>query len=154
MKKIIICILVTLISFKAFSQSAEVITDILNSKQVTMGQVCYLSAVEQGLINENESYGAAVKALYKNGQIPVEIYDAALVPLVNITYIYSQIWNIKGGIFYRIFHGAPRYAYKQMKADGVLPEGSDPSQILSGQEALSLYTSCSIKYGKMQLSVE
>lgn len=154
MKKFFICIFLALIAIEVYSQSSDVITDILDSKEVTMGQVCYLSAVQQGLINENASYTDAVNALYKEGQIPVAIYEAALVPLVNIAYIYAQAWNIKGGLFYRMFHGAPRYAYKQMKADGILPEGADPAMILSGQEALNLYTSCLIQYGHMELSVD
>ena len=92
--------------------------------------------------------------LYENGQLPSKVYEASPAPLVNVAFIFAQIWDIKGGLLYRAFHGAPRYAYKQLKADGVLPDFSDPGLVMTGAEALNLYTSCVIKYGNMQLTVE
>lgn len=154
MKRIFALLIITFISFEVFAQSSSVITDILETDQVTLGQVCYLSAVQQGLIDENAGYTEAIDALYKLGQIPVASYDSTLVPLVNISYIFAQMWNIKGGLFYRIFHGAPRYAYKQMKSDGILPENSDPGLIVSGQELLNIYTACSVKYGNMSINID
>lgn len=154
MKKIYTFVFALFMIFCVHAQSSQVITDILNSPQVSLGQVCYLSAVQQGLVKEDASYTECINVLYKNGQIPVPSFEASHVPLANITYIFAQMWDIKGGIFYRVFHGAPRYAYKQMKADGILPENSDPGKIISGMEVLNIYTSCAIKYGNMQLSVE
>lgn len=154
MKKLILSIALSIFCFCAYSQSAEVVTDILNSDKVTFGQVCYLSAVHQGLVSDDCTYAQAIRTLYENGQVPVTGYEDTALPMVNLTYIFAQMWNIKGGLFYRIFHGAPRYAFKQMKADGVLPLNADPSNLISGQEALNIYTSCSIKYGNMQLNLE
>ena len=154
MKKLITILIAFFLATLAYSQSAQVITEILDSDQVTFGQVCYLSAVQQGFVDENTSYSDAIEILYQKGQIPVRLYEGSVVPLVNLTYIYAQMWNIKGGLFYKLFHGAPRYAYKQMTADGVLPSYADPGLLISGSEALNIYTSCSIKYGNMQLSVE
>ncbi len=154
MKKRIAIIIAFFATTLAYSQSARVITEILDSDQVTFGQVCYLSAVQQGFVGENASYSEAIEILYQKGQIPVRLYDGSVVPLVNLSYIYAQMWNIKGGLFYRIFHGAPRYAYKQMKADGIFPDYADPGLVISGTEALNIYTACSMKYGNMQLSVE
>lgn len=154
MKKLLVSLFLIIASFQLFSQSAEVITDILETEQVTFGQICYLSAVQQGFIDENATYKDAIESLYQEGQIPVISYEASPVPLANIAYVFSQLWNIKGGLLYRLFNGAPRYAYKQMKADGVLPNNADPALLISGQEALNIYTSCSIKYGNMTLSID
>jgi len=154
MKKIIISLVLSVLCFCAYSQSADVITDILNTDKVTFGQICYLSAVQQGFIDDNASYTDAINILYEKGQVPVTGYEGTALPMANLTYIFAQMWNIKGGVFYRIFHGAPRYAFKQMKADGVLPKNADPGNLISGQEALNIYTSCTIRYGNMTLNLE
>ena len=154
MKKVFISIVLSLFCFCAFSQSSEVITDILNTEKVTYGQICYLSAVHQGFVSDDSSYTQAINTLYEKGQIPVKEYEGTALPMVNLTYLFAQMWDIKGGIFYRIFHGAPRYAFKQLKADGVLPANASPGNIISGQEALNIYTACAIKYGNMQLNIE
>ena len=114
MKRLYVFIFAVFMCFCSHAQSSQVITDILNSEQVSLGQICYLSAVQQGLVAENASYTECIDVLYKKGQIPEPSYEASQVPLVNITYIFAQMWNIKGGVFFRIFHGAPRYAYKQI----------------------------------------
>ena len=69
------------------------------------------------------------------------------VPYVNLSYIYAQTWNIKGGIMYRIFKSAPRYAFKQLKYDGILEKKIDPSRIVTGKEAIEIFNKCKIKYG-------
>jgi len=154
MKKLIVAIFSLFLLSSVYAQSSEVITDILNSKQVTFGQVCYLSAVHQGYIDETASYTDAIEVLYRKHQIPRIVYQDTVVPMVNLAYIYSKMWNINGGLFYRIFHGAPRYAFKQLKADGIIPANTDPNKIVSGEDALNIYTACSIEYGKMKLYIE
>lgn len=154
MRRYLSILLFLFLASGAYAQSAEVITNILESENVTFGQVCYLSAVHQELVSDNASYSDAIEALYKKGQIPTVGYESSVVPMVNLTFLYSQMWDIKGGIFYRIFHGAPRYAFKQMKADGVLPANADPGIIVSGREALNIYTACQLKYGEAQFTEE
>lgn len=154
MKKILPTILCILLSSVLYAQSADVVTEILNTKRVTFGQVCYLSAVQQELIEDDATYADAINALYENKQIPMAEYEDTIVPLANLSFIYAQMWNVKGGLMYRLFHGAPRYAFKQLKADGILPANANPDSIPSGAEALNIYTACSIKYGNMELNIE
>ena len=56
MRKVLSILIILFIGGFAFAQSAEVVTDILNSDEVTYGQVCYLSAVHQGLISDDADY--------------------------------------------------------------------------------------------------
>ena len=58
------------------------------------------------------------------------------------------MFNIKGGLMFRLTKGSPRYAFKQMKSDGVISQNYDPSLILSGREALNIYTSCNMLYNE------
>lgn len=155
MKKKILPLVILFFVFKPiYSQSAQIVTEILNSKQVTFGQVCYLSAVYQNLIKETDNYSKAIQKLYEKKQIPAPLYEKTYVPMVNLAYIYSKMMNIKGGLFFNLFNGAPRYAYKQLKSDGILPQNSDPSFLVSGQQALDIFTSCSIYYNKEIPSIE
>ena len=132
----------------AFAQSADVVTDILKSDEATYGQVCYLSAIHQGIISEDASYEDAVNALLNRGQIPgnVSAYDSVF--MANLAFIYVQIWpNIKGGLMFSLTNGSPRYAFKKLKSDGVISENTDPKEVVSGAEALNILTACMMEYG-------
>ena len=148
MKKILSIIVFLLISCCIYAQSADVITKILKSDEVSYGEVCYLSAVRQNLISESASYNEAIDVLYENGQIPERLSAKDSAYLMNLSYIYSRIWpNLSGSLMYKLTKGSPRYTFKLFKADGVLGERADPYDKVSGFEALSILTSCMIEYG-------
>ena len=122
------------------------------------GQVCYLSAIHQGLISDDASYEDAIKALLDRGQLPEDVGAYDSVFMTNLAFIYIQIWpNIKGGLMFRLTKGSPRYAFKKLKNDGVIPESTDPNAVVSGREALNILTSCMLEYGTdecMEMNVE
>lgn len=130
----------------AFTQSADVITDLLESDKVSFGQVSYLAAVQMNLLDENESYENAVKALVDNDIIPDGEEADTPIPLVDIAYIYSKLWDVKGGLMYRLTKGSPRYAFRQFQSDGIISSDADPAWLVSGAKALSIFTSCVNKY--------
>jgi hypothetical protein len=158
MKRIITILVILFAGTLAFAQSADVVTDILESDEATYGQVCYLSAIHQGLISEDADYEEAVEVLYNRGQIPenVSAYDSVF--MANLAFIYVQIWpNIKGGLMFALTNGSPRYAFKKLKSDGVIPDSTDPKQIVTGREALNILTTCMLEYGTnecMEMDVE
>lgn len=151
MKKILLAVLFVFFAGAAFAQSAEVVTEILGTSEATFGQVCYLSAVHQGLVSDSATYDESVAALYDKGQLPFEVNPSSPIALVDLAFVYSRIWNVDGGLLYRMTKGSPRYAYKQLKSDGVFSDGCDPSDILSGTEVLNIFTSCLFTYGGMTL---
>lgn len=151
MKKIISIIFALFLVLSAYAQSADIITDILESEEVTFGQISYLTAVQMKIVDDSASYEDAVVALYENGYIPIiEEFDAP-VPAVDLAYLYSKLWNIKGGLLYRITKGAPRYAFRQFQADGIVSADMDPSAYISGEKALSIYTACINKYSDFDM---
>ena len=89
MKKIFLIVLGLFISISAYSQSQDVITEILESSEATFGQVCYISAVMQSLVSDDTSYDDAVQAIYENGQIPYIAESSQSVPLIDAAYIFS-----------------------------------------------------------------
>lgn len=148
MRKVLSILLVLFAGGLVFAQSAQEITNILNTDEVTYGQVCYLSAVHQNLITEEEGYEAAIKVLYENGQLPELVEGHIEVYMQNLAYIYLQMWpDIKGGLFYKLTKGSPRYAFKQLKTDGIISDDADPNSFVSGREALSILTACMVAYG-------
>lgn len=134
-----------------FSQSNDVISEILESSEITYGQVCYLSASAQNLIDDDASYEQAIQVLFDKGQIPELVYKNEPIALANLAYIYAKLWNVKGGFFFRITNGSPRYAFKQLKADELIEKHLDPTTILSGEKALSLYTAGSYFYDNQEI---
>lgn len=147
MKKFGSIIFTMFLVFSIHAQSAEAISQILESDVVTVGQVCYISAVEQGLISERSSLEDAVLALEEIGQIKPGMNKDDRMPVVNIAFIMAQLWEIKGGLMFRITKGSPRYAFKEFKSTGVILEDTDPGDYISGAEFLSMYTAGLSVYG-------
>jgi len=151
MRKFLPFILTIMFSAAASAQSADVVSEILDTKEATFGQICYLSAVQQKLVDNDATYGQSISALYENGQLPSMVYETTPMVMADLAFIYSRMWHIRGGVFYRLTGGSPRYAFKQMKADGIFPNRTDPADSVSGREALNILTSCMMTYGGMKL---
>jgi hypothetical protein len=146
MKRKISVLLTLLLGISLYAQSADVITDLLESEKATFGQVCYLAGVQQDIISEDTSYENAVQVLYEKGIIPNSEDPQAPIPLVDIAYIYSRLWPIQGGLMFRLTKGSPRYAFKQFQSDGIINKKQEPSDFVTGAKALSIYTACVNRY--------
>ena len=151
MKKILVAVFCLFITCSVFAQSADVISEILETEKATFGQVSYLAAVQQNLIDENASFDDAVKVLYENSLIPDNEDPQSPIPLVDIAYIYSRLWPVNGGLMYRLTKGSPRYAFKQFQADGIFTKEQEPGDFVSGAKALSIYTACVKKYSDFNI---
>jgi len=151
MKKKLSVLFCLLLGVSLYAQSADVITELLEAKQATFGQVCYLAAVQQNYVDEKASYEDAVQALYEKGIIPNSEDAQAAIPLVDIVYIYSRLWPVEGGLMFRLTKGSPRYAFRQFQSDGIISRRAEPSDFVSGAKALSIYTSCVNKYSGFNL---
>lgn len=151
MKKMSILLLAIFMSFSVFAQSADVITEILEADQATYGQVCYLSAVQQQFVADNASYDDAIYALRSEGQIKEIINSDVLIKARDAAAIFASMWDIEGGLMFRISKGSPRYAFKQLQSDGVIPSSKDPAENLSGADVLKMYTACVKKYSDFNI---
>lgn len=146
-KKILFCLFLMVGLSALYAQSAEVVTEILNTSKVTYGQVCYLSAVHQNLVSENATYEESISAIYNAKQIEKE-YDASKpVNLEKLAYLYMKMWpKQKGGIMYRLSGGSQRYCFKLLKDYGIITARGDPWQYVSGREALNILTACMMEF--------
>ena len=152
MRRFVTLTLALLFVTAAYSQSADVITEILDSKKATFGQACYISAVQQDLIEDDASFDDAIMVLKEEGQIPERVNSDDVIPMIDAVYIFSQMWDIKGGLMFTLTKGAPRYAFRQFQADGLISSSVDPSFNLSGSDLLQLYTACVRKYGDFDIT--
>lgn len=151
MKKYLSILFTLFLVVSVHAQSADVITDILETDKVTFGQVCYISAVEQGLIDEKDDYNKAVEALVANELIPEYVDSSIQIPLGDAIFIVAHIWEIKGGLMYRLTKGSPRYCFKQFKSDGIIKQNAEPEDIISGPDLLNIYNKCNNIYGGFSL---
>lgn len=152
MKRYISIILATFLVLSVHAQSADILGDILESEEATYGQVCYLAAVEQGLIPENADFEMAVVALADIGQIPSVVDANVPVPYVDAIFIMSHMWKIKGGVMYKITGGSPRYTFRQFKYDAVIPQNIQSTDCMSGRDLLTLYTTAVKVYGGFDIN--
>lgn len=146
MKKIFLFFTALLISSFTFAQSADFVTRMLETEQATFGQVCYLSAVSQNLVSDAAKEVDAMNAIFEQGILPDGAQPGDVINYKQAAVIFSRIWNVKGGLFYRISGGNSRYAFKQLKNDGVILQNADPSMIPSGVDILNMYTMGEKKY--------
>lgn len=147
MKKMIIVSVVFLSVLAAHAQTADFVTEMLSAHGADYGQVSYLSAVYQDFVDETASYDEAFTALKNAGQLPYGVNKADTVNMAGLSYMMAELWPVKGGLMFRVTKGSPRYAFRQFKADGIIPVDADPSEKVSGTDVLTMYTACQNTYG-------
>lgn len=152
MKKLVSLLLGLFCTFAIWGQSADEITKILESENATYSQVCYLSAVHQGFVDDDATYEESYQALVDN-ELIINVEDINQnIPLGEVAFIFSKMWNVDGGIMYRITKGNHRYSFKQFQSDGILSLTDEPSDFVSGVKILQIYTSCVSKYSDFNLN--
>ncbi len=151
MKKIISVLFIVLFSGAMFAQSADVITEILNSEHATIGQAAYICAVEQNLVQDYSTYDDAVDALISAGFLKENDSSSDLLTYGKTAYLFAKEWSVQGGVMYSLTNGSQRYAFKQLVADGVIPAETDPASLMSGTDFLSLYSVCLEQYSDFDI---
>lgn len=129
-----------------FAQSADFITALLEADSVTAGQVCYLVATGMGLADEEASEEDALNALERARIAKVGWTADAGVTYAEAAGLLIRFWDVNTGLFYRITK-SDRYAFRQLKVDGVVPQNADPSFRPSGTDVLNMYTAGDDLYG-------
>lgn len=148
MKRICLFIASLFLSAAVYSQSADVVTEILQSEKATYGQIAYLSGVRQKLINDDASYEDAVNIMKSKGAVKKTVNADDVIPYADISYLYLQIWpKARGGFMYRLTNGAPRYAFIFLREEGYIDQHAAPTDSVSGQVALNLLSECMNAFG-------
>ena len=145
MKRLFIFLAFCVIAVHANAQVAGRLTQILNTEQATYGQASYMSAVATGMAQDTDSYETCFDILKSENIIVGNPSLKTPITAKNFADMISKTWNINNSVFYRITNH-PRYAFKQMKAAGIIPSNYYPNRVLSGQEMLNIITLCIEKF--------
>ena len=141
MKKVICGFFLTFIAFFAFAQSAEKVSQIIESEKISAGQTAYLAAVYADLIQEDAEENEAFDIAVQNGWISSSKNADDAISLAELSKVCTKVAGLKGGLLYRIT-SLPRYAFKELKARDVLDSYADPSMTVSGQNAVAVLNAC------------
>ncbi len=142
MKKVILLILIlslptTFISAQASSRVSQTLT----AQTVSLNDVSYYASVYLG-INTEAAAGSTARAALE------EYFDFSKIesntdPLTyaDFAYFCTEAWNIKGGLMLRVTK-APRYAFLELQSLGYIPQNVQPTDLISGRDALTIITNC------------
>lgn len=142
MKKLAtVAALILLAGAAAGAQSADSISQLLQTDETTYGQAAYLAAVYNESIAEDATEADAFAAMVDAGYIASSRSADSAISLKELSRLYAGVTGVRGGLFYTLTH-APRYAYRELKAKGVVPQNADPSQKVSGRDTLAVLNGC------------
>lgn len=151
MKKIILCFIAFFTSVFAFSQSADKITQILESSEATYGQLYYVCASDKGLVKDDATYEDAAAAWLEYCKLSSNVNLNSPVKYSEVAHCFSKLWKINGGFFFTVTKANPRYAFKQLRADGVISKKADPDERPSGADLLNVWTLGDAKYNSVEV---
>ena len=140
-KKFFLITIVMLFSLSGiFAQSSDEVSKMLETEEVTVGQVGYFLAVYLNLVPEDANGRASLDALETAGYGSYRNADAP-ISLSGIAGLCMKVWKMKGGLMYSLFK-SDHYAFREFQAKGYLSFSDDPMSHLSGSSALNLIYKC------------
>lgn len=130
----------------AYTQSADFVTELLQTEKATFGQICYFTVVHRGLVDETASIEEALIALKNREEVSANTAADAAANYEDAAYLFSKIWNVKGHLLFTLTKGSRRYAFKKFQKDRIVPLHADPQESLSGVDILNIFTAGNAKY--------
>lgn len=142
MKKIIVTLLLFFCStFFSAAQSSERLSDLMETDKISKGQAAYLTATLMNLVEESAGNQDAFAVLQEHKLFSAKDNPDDAITIGHISLLYMKACGIKGGILYTITKNR-RYAFRELKARGILPNQVTSTMLLSGLDALNLLNDC------------
>ena len=140
-KKVFIALIIALISLSGlFAQNPDEVSRMLETEEVTVGQVGYFMAVYLELVPDVANGRASLDALETAGYGSYRNTDAP-ISLAELAGMCMKVWKLKGGLMYSLF-GTNRYAFREFQSKGYISFSEDPMSRVSGYRALNLIYKC------------
>lgn len=143
MKKVVLYVILSfgLLCFPLIAQSADMVTDMIKTNEVTWAQAAYFAAT---WLNPEQNFTNGQEALdFLSSQNIISTKDPdSLITLQQLSGLCVRTWKIKGGLMYTLTK-ADRYAFRELKAKGIIDSSDDPSKKVTGRLALDVINSCS-----------
>lgn len=137
MKKLILSVIATFFLMNAFAQSSQKISEILEKEEISKGQASYFACVYKNLVEESASEDDAFTILQEKNLFKLDEKSDEKISLSKACFLVSETSQMKGGIFYSIFHSS-RYSLREFKALGIIPQNANPNQTVTGSEFIAI----------------
>lgn len=140
-KLILIATIAVAAAFTANAQSFEKISEILDSEEVNLAQISYMAGTCGFNLPENSNYTTAFEEMKRRRFFKQDAKESDKATLAQASYVFMKAAKMDGGLMYKITD-SKRYAFKELKARGVIPQTAEASLPLSGHDAINLLNSC------------
>ncbi|WP_428770678.1 hypothetical protein V1L52_02250 [Treponema sp. HNW] len=131
---VFLCVLLT-------AQSADSVTRMLDAKTVTFDEVAYFAVTYLNSGKEEPDFENAAAELKASLTFPKLKNSGSALNFKDFAYVCTRVWNLKGGLNYRLFQ-SPRYALRELKALRFVPPFTDPDAYVSGRDMLYIMSRC------------
>jgi hypothetical protein len=124
-----------LLSTPAFAQTALKLDAVLDAEWVSFAQAAGFILPAAGLLapeaGEAEAFAAA------GPWFPRRVEMDSPITMGELSHLVMQSFHLTGGFMYALFPG-PRYAYRALAWQRLLPPNPDPLRFLTGEELLHM----------------
>lgn len=140
-KLFLTAIFLGIIQFSAVSQNFNIISEIVESKQITVGQATYLTASYLSAIDDRATIDSAFEKVVSLGLISQKKKIQEPISLQELCSLFAKATDQNGGLLFFLTKKSPRYSYKEFLAKGYIPLFADPMMKVSGIDAIGLLNS-------------
>ena len=137
-KFIVAAFLFCAVQILAVSQNFDKISQIIETKKITVAQASYLVANYLGVVEEYEDELSAFEKLLSQGYFLPEQKASDFISLQNLCALYAKAAKYKGGMMFTLTKKSGRYSYKEFRAKGFIPSYADTMMNVSGTDAIGL----------------
>ena len=137
-KRLLLAALLTVFAASLHAQSADTVTKLLESEKADLYTVSYICCVSADLALDTVSPEHAFDILSGRNLVKADSGNTEVTWSL-LALIVSDTWNIKESLMYTLFHNE-RYAFKQLKALGIIPSNANPHAPVSGSQVLDTLT--------------
>ena len=132
------------------AQTAAELEGLLSVKEITWAEASYFT-LASGAEAVPANGQAAFQLVREQGRLPNNAEAGGKARLDGLCLLLMRSFDIPGGLMYRLFHN-PRYAYREMKALGLIRGRVYPTDTVSGAEFLHILGNLLSYTGDMEAS--
>ncbi len=122
-----------------FSQSAQKVSEMVNAQTVSLLDVSYFAATYLNVVESTTSEEYSLNALERYARLSKIKDEQSALTYKDFAYFCMQVWDIKGGLFFALSE-SPRYAFRELQTMNIIHPLTQPNEIITGVEALSVMT--------------
>jgi hypothetical protein len=129
----------------AHAQTASLMDDVLESRELSAAQAAYFVLTAAGLIPADTAIEAAFAQAQANKWL--RNTEDSPVRMGELSHLVMQAFKLRGSFLYGLFPG-PRYAYRELVYRRLIPPPSDPTGRVTGREFFQILGNVLTKTGE------